>query len=59
MSNRYDRVPVACDNCECRDAQNCLRYEAWEAKAKERVKTFNGTKEKGCGKFISRTQLIA
>ncbi|MBD3793458.1 MAG: hypothetical protein IE889_04765, partial [Campylobacterales bacterium] len=56
MSNRYDRVPVACDNCECRDAQNCLRYEAWEAKAKERVKTFNGTKEKGCGKFISRTQ---
>ncbi len=57
MSKRYSKVPIACDNKLCREAQNCLRFEAWEAKAKERIKTFNGTEEKGCGKFISKQNL--
>ena len=51
--SKYNKVPITCDNEECREAKNCLRFEAWKANAKERVKTFNGSKEKGCGKFIS------
>jgi hypothetical protein len=54
MSAKFSKVPVACDNKKCREATNCLRFEAWEAKAKERVKSFNGTPEKGCGKFIGK-----
>ena len=49
MSNKFSKVPVA-----CRDHENCLRFEAWKEKAIERVKRFNGSKEKGCGKFIAR-----
>ena len=53
MSKDYSKVPIACNNHECRESKNCLRFEAWVAKAIERVKKFSGSKEKGCGKFIS------
>ena len=54
MSNKFAKVPVACQNDECREHKNCLRFEAWEARAIERVNKFNGSKEKGCGKFIAK-----
>lgn len=54
MSNKFAKVPIACNNDECRDHANCLRFEAWKAKAINRVKRFNGSPEKGCGKFIKK-----
>jgi len=54
MSNKFSKVPIACNNDECREHKNCLRFEAYEAKALERVKRFNGSEEKGCGKFIAK-----
>ncbi len=48
------KVPenVGCDNQECYEKDNCNRNKiAKEGKAVE-VKTFGGTPEKGCGKFI-------
>ena len=54
MSKKFAKVPVACNNSICRESKNCLRYEAWSEKAIERVKKFNGSEEKGCGKFIAK-----
>jgi len=48
------KVPedVGCKNEECYEKDNCNRNKiAKEGKARE-VKTFGGTPEKGCGKFI-------
>ncbi len=48
------KVPedVGCNNQECFEKDNCNRNKiAREGKARE-VKTFGGTPEKGCGKFI-------
>jgi hypothetical protein len=43
---------VGCNNDVCIKAKECYRnLIALEGKARE-VKTFGGTKEKGCGKFI-------
>jgi len=43
---------VGCDNQECIQKDECKRNQiAREGKARE-VKTFSGTAEKGCGKFI-------
>jgi hypothetical protein len=53
-TNKFSRVPVGCNNDECREHQNCLRFEAWKENAIERFKRFNGSKEKGCGKFIAK-----
>lgn len=55
MSKKFSKVPVACKNDECREHPYCLRFQAWEEKAIERVNRFNGNKEKGCGKFIAKS----
>lgn len=54
MANKYNFSPlVACNNEDCYEHKNCLRFEAWTVKAIEKVKRFNGSEEKGCGKFIA------
>ncbi len=48
------KVPedVGCNNQECFEKDSCNRNKiAREGKARE-IKTFGGTPEKGCGKFI-------
>jgi len=52
------KVPenVGCDNMECVEGPNCHRKEIYENKTAVEVKTFGGTKEKGCGKFIPKKE---
>ena len=45
---------IGCDNDECLEKDNCKRNEiAKNGKAVE-VKSFGGTPEKGCGKFLPK-----
>jgi len=56
MAKDYNMSPpTACNNENCFEHKNCLRFEAWAVKAIEKVKRFNGSKEKGCGKFIAKS----
>jgi len=46
-------IDKACDNKECIKSEECARYESYK-NANENYKTFKGTKEKACGKFIQK-----
>ncbi len=50
------KVPenVGCSNMECVEGPNCERKAIYLNKTAVEVKSFGGTKEKGCGKFIPR-----
>ncbi len=52
------KVPenIGCDNMECVEGPNCHRKEIYQNKTAVEVKTFGGTKEKGCGKFLPRKE---
>jgi len=46
-------VDKACDNKDCMRNKECARYEAF-LNGDKNYKTFNGTPEKGCGRFIEK-----
>ncbi len=48
------KVPedVGCNNEECYEKDNCQRNKIAKDGTAREVKTFGGTPEKGCGKFI-------
>ena len=50
------KVPedVGCKNEECVKSPECQRTVIYENGTAREVKSFGGTKEKGCGKFIPR-----
>jgi len=48
---------VGCSNMECVEAQNCHRTVIYENDTAREVKSFGGTAEKGCGKFIPKKDL--
>ncbi len=45
---------VGCNNKECIKRDQCKRNEIARNGTAREVKTFGGTKEKGCGKFIQK-----
>jgi hypothetical protein len=48
-----NETPLACHNDTCMKNDECLRFQLFKDGAKEH-KAFNGTPEKGCGKFIKK-----
>jgi hypothetical protein len=48
------KVPedVGCENDICKEKDNCMRNLIAKNGTAREVKTFGGTEEKGCGKFI-------
>jgi len=50
------KVPadVGCSNEKCVEAVNCQRTVIFENGTAREVKSFGGTEQKGCGKFIER-----
>ena len=53
-SNMANKVPedVGCKNAECKETDNCQRAFIYKNGTAREVKSFGGTPEKGCGKFI-------
>jgi len=45
---------VGCENSVCIKALECNRNAIAKNKTAREVKTFGGTKEKGCGKFLPK-----
>ena len=45
---------IGCNNMECKESPNCQRTVIYENKTAREVRTFGGTKDKGCGKFIPK-----
>ena len=45
---------IGCSNEVCVDAPKCERTVIYENGTAREVKSFGGTPEKGCGKFIPR-----
>ena len=50
------KVPedVGCSNDKCVEAKNCQRTVIYENKTAREVKSFGGTADKGCGKFLAK-----
>jgi hypothetical protein len=47
---------VGCNNSECIKSSECQRTVIYENKTAREVKTFGGTPQKGCGKFLPREE---
>ncbi len=47
---------IGCSNEVCVDSPRCQRTVIWENGTAREVKSFGGTAEKGCGKFIPRKE---
>jgi hypothetical protein len=45
---------VGCNNMECMESSNCQRTVIYENGTAREFKTFGGTPEKGCGKFLPK-----
>ncbi len=45
---------VGCSNEKCIKREECLRALIYKNKTAREVKSFGGTPQKGCGKFIQR-----
>ncbi len=45
---------IGCSNESCVDAPKCERTVIYENGTAREVKSFGGTPDKGCGKFIPR-----
>jgi len=43
---------IGCNNKECIKAKECKRQLIYKNGTAVEVKTFGGTKDKGCGKFL-------
>jgi len=50
------KVPndVGCSNEKCVESPNCQRTVIWENKTAREIKSFGGTAQKGCGKFLPK-----
>jgi len=47
---------VGCSNMECVEALKCERTVIYENGTAREVKSFGGTAQKGCGKFIPKKE---
>ena len=47
---------VGCSNMECVDAPKCERTVIFENGTAREIKSFGGTAQKGCGKFIPKKE---
>ncbi len=47
---------VGCSNESCVEAPNCQRTVIYENGTAREVKSFGGTPDKGCGKFLPRKE---
>jgi hypothetical protein len=45
---------IGCSNSKCIDAPKCQRTVIYENGTAREVKSFGGTEQKGCGKFLPR-----
>ena len=45
---------IGCSNDRCKESPNCQRTVIYENGTAREVKSFGGTPEKGCGKFLPR-----
>lgn len=45
---------IGCSNMECVEATKCERTVIYENGTAREVKSFGGTEDKGCGKFIPK-----
>jgi len=46
-------IDKACDNKVCIKSEECARYKSY-INGNENTKTFKGSEEKACGKFIQK-----
>jgi hypothetical protein len=47
---------IGCSNEQCVEAPNCQRTVIYENGTAREVKSFGGTPEKGCGKFLPKKE---
>jgi len=47
---------IGCNNMTCVEGPKCERKAIYENGTAREVKSFGGTPEKGCGKFIPRKE---
>ena len=47
---------IGCNNVQCFEASKCERTVMYENGTALEVKSFGGTAEKGCGKFIPKKE---
>jgi len=47
---------IGCSNEVCKEAQNCQRTVIFENGTAREVKSFGGTPDKGCGKFLPKKE---
>ncbi len=45
---------IGCENEICKEKDNCKRQEIAKNKTAKEIRTFGGTKEKGCKNFIPK-----
>lgn len=52
------KVPkdVGCDNDKCIESPNCHRAVIYKNGTAREVKSFGGTPQKGCGKFLPKEE---
>ena len=48
---------VGCKNSNCVRTNECLRASIYKNKSAREVKSFVGTPQKGCGKFLLNKQM--
>jgi len=45
---------IGCSNENCKESKNCQGTVIWENGTAREVKSFGGTPDKGCGKFLPK-----
>jgi hypothetical protein len=45
---------IGCSNETCKEASNCQRTVIYENGTAREIKSFGGTPDKGCGKFLPK-----
>jgi len=49
---------IGCSNEKCKESKNCQRTVIWENGTAREVKSFGGTPDKGCGKFLPKKESL-
>ena len=49
---------IGCSNEKCKESENCQRTVIWENGTAREVKSFGGTPDKGCGKFLPKKESL-
>jgi len=47
---------IGCSNMNCKESPNCQRTVIYENGTAREVKSFGGTPDKGCGKFLPKKE---